>query len=299
MSSVRPAHALTIDVEDYFQVLNLRDHVRREDWDALELRCGRSTEKILQLLERHGAKATFFFLGWVAERLPQLVRDVVAAGHELGSHGYDHKTLHELGPEGFAEDLRRTHGILGDLAGVAPVAFRACTWSITRESLWALEELSRQGYRYDSSIFPIVHPDYGVPGAPTGPYAIQLGQDTPPLLELPPTTWRVLGRTLPVGGGGYLRLFPTWAVERGLRQAEQLGSPGCLYLHPWELDPEQPRVGLRGVRAFRHYVNLRRTAAKLERLLGRYRFVGLGEALAPWDSCDRNIPRFTLSELAG
>jgi polysaccharide deacetylase family protein (PEP-CTERM system associated) len=281
----RIAHALSVDVEDWFQVLNLRPHVERADWDEIELRCGRSTERLLELFARHDARATFFFLGWVAERIPSVVRAVAAAGHEIGSHGYDHQLLDELGPEGFDEDLARTEAILEEITGERPTQFRACTWSITaRTGGWALPTLARRGYRIDSSIFPVRHPDYGVPDAPHEPYRIAVS-DRQELIELPPLTWRTpLGKRLPVGGGGYLRLFPTWFVERGLRQCERAGRPGCVYLHPWEIDPEQPRVAeLRGVRRFRHYVNLERTASKLDRLLGRFRFVGLAEALAQLD----------------
>ncbi|MEM7201828.1 MAG: XrtA system polysaccharide deacetylase [Planctomycetota bacterium] len=272
-------HALSIDVEDWFQVLNMRGVIDRADWDEHALRCGDATKRILEVLARHDARATFFFLGWIAERLPELVREVVAAGHEVGSHGYDHKLLQELGPDGFAEDLARTEAILEPLAGVRPSVFRACTWSITSRTAWAVGTLAARGYVLDSSIFPIAHPDYGVPTAPERPYRLQIGDRE--LLEFPPLVWRTLGRRLPVGGGGYLRLFPRWFMERGLAQSERDGWPGCVYLHPWEVDPEQPRQDLGGVRGFRHYVNLSKTLPKLDRLLASHAFVGLTEALAP------------------
>lgn len=276
MSSV--AHALSIDVEDYFQVLNLKDHVDRSDWDTIELRCGDATKRFLELLDKHGARATFFFLGWVAERLPSLVEEVRDAGHEIGSHGYDHRVLHDLGEEGFAEDLRKTSAILESLSGSAPRSFRACTWSISRHTPWALRILGEQGYTLDSSIQPVTHPDYGVPGAPRRPYIVHTEHGD--IDEFPPLTWHVFGKTVPVGGGGYLRLFPTSMFERGLKQAEREGFPGCLYLHPWELDPDQPRYDVGGLRGFRHYVNLKRTTRKLDRLLRRFQFVGMEEALA-------------------
>lgn len=293
----RPAHALSIDVEDWFQVLNLQQTIPRAQWEQQELRCAESMQRILALLAEHGARATFFFLGWIAERLPDVIRAVAAAGHEIGSHGYDHKLLTELGPDGFDADLARTEEVLQRLGGVTPVLFRACTWSITRRTPWAPEILARRGYRIDSSIFPVRHPDYGVPGAPDRPYRLQTAAGE--LLEFPPTTLRLLGRSWPVGGGGYLRLLPLGLLARALRQAERDGAPGCVYVHPWEFDPEQPRVGLRGLRRFRHYVNLHRTLPKLRRLLQKFRFTGLQEALQGNASWLAKCRAFNASELLG
>ncbi len=284
-------HSLSVDVEDYFQVLNLVDHVDRADWDRLELRCGDSTRRLLELFDRRGAKATFFFLGWIAERLPELVEEVAAAGHEIGSHGYDHRVLHDLGEDGFREDLRRTTAILEGITGQRPRAFRACTWSVTRRTPWAPAVLLEQGFELDSSIQPVHHPDYGVPGAPDTPYRLEL-RDGRTLAEYPPLTWRVLGRRVPVGGGGYLRLFPLWMFRRALDQWQAAGLPGCLYLHPWEVDPEQPRFAVGGLRGFRHYVNLGRMLGKLDALLRERRFVGMSEALA-----GRELPLRRLAEV--
>lgn len=292
------AHALSVDVEDWFQVLNMAHVVDRADWDRLELRCGDSTRRLLDLFARRGARATFFFLGWVAERLPDLVRDVQAAGHEIGSHGHDHRLLPELGRDGFAADLRRAGDALAAITGRRPQVFRACTWSVTARTPWAIDELLRAGVTVDSSIQPVRHPDYGVPRAPTTPYRLQ--GERGELIEFPPLVWEVLGRHLPVGGGGYLRLFPLALLRAGLRQKERLGVPGCLYLHPWEVDPEQPRQRLGAWRGFRHYVNLRHTARKLDRLLAEYRFVGLVEALAQrGDSWRTKLPALRASELLG
>jgi len=272
-----PVHALSVDVEDWFQVLNMAHVIDRAEWDAFSLRCGDSTRRLLDLFARRGVSATFFFLGWIAERLPDLVREVAAAGHEIGSHGFDHRTLPDLGREGFREDLERTAAVLAELTGERPRAFRACTWSIGKKTPWAIDELLHAGITLDSSIQPVRHPDYGVPGAPTTPYRLQgvAGE----LVEFPPLTWDVLGRHLPVGGGGYLRLFPLALIRAGLRQKERRGVPGCLYLHPWEVDPEQPRQRLGGLRGFRHYVNLKRTLGKLDRLLQQFRFVSMSAAL--------------------
>lgn len=291
-------HALSVDVEDWFQVLNMAGHIDRAEWDRLQLRCLDSTRRLLDLFARRDAKATFFFLGWIAERLPELVREVHAAGHEIGSHGYDHRVLPDLGREGFAEDLRKTAEILHGIVGERPRSFRACTWSIGKRTPWAVDELLRAGITIDSSIQPVRHPDYGVPGAPTTPYRLD-GADGA-LLEFPPLTWDVMGRHLPVGGGGYLRLFPLWLLRRGFAQKAALGVPGCLYLHPWEVDPDQPRQRLGGLRGFRHYVNLGRTAAKLDALLVDYRFMGLAGALAArGDSWRAKLPAYLASELLG
>lgn len=290
------AHALSVDVEDWFQVLNMAHVIDRRQWESLPLRCGDSTRRLLDLFARRGVKATFFCLGWIAERLPDLVREVHAAGHEIGSHGYDHRLLPELGRQGFADDLARTSAILRGITGEAPRAFRACTWSITAKTPWAIDELLRAGFTVDSSIQPVRHPDYGVPRAPTLPYRL-LGEGGE-LLELPPLTWDVLGRHVPVGGGGYLRLFPLALLRAGLRQKERAGAPGCLYLHPWEVDPEQPRQRLGGLRAFRHYVNLHRTLDKLDALLRERPFTTVSAALAQGSaSWLAKLPAYRASEL--
>jgi len=291
-------HALSVDVEDWFQVLNMAHLIDRSQWGSFELRCGDSTKRLLELFDRRGAKATFFCLGWIAERLPDLVREVQAAGHEIGSHGYDHQLLPDLGQLGFREDLERTSKILADLVGHRPRAFRACTWSIGKRTPWAIEELLRAGFLIDSSIQPVRHPDYGVPKAPTLPYCLQT--EVGELLEFPPLTWDVLGKHVPVGGGGYLRLFPLAMLRAGLRQKERLGAPGCIYLHPWEVDPGQPRQPLGGLRGFRHYVNLGRTQDKLDRLLQDFPFTTLSQALdqrgASWRA---KLPAYRASELLG
>ncbi len=271
-------HALSIDVEDWFQVLNMSGHIDRGAWDAFELRCVDSTKRLLDLLDRRQAKATFFFLGWVAERAPRLVHEAVAAGHEIGSHGYDHRVLHDLGRVGFAADLLRTNEVLAAVAGVRPSAFRACTWSVTRRTPWAATELLRAGFAVDSSIYPILHPDYGVRGAPACPY--RLIDEAGELLEVPPLCYDFLRRRLPVGGGGYLRLLPLGLLRAGLRQQERQGHPGCIYLHPWEVDPEQPRQRLGWFKGFRHYVNLKKTLTKLDRLLTDFEFDSLAGVLA-------------------
>ncbi len=290
-------HGLSVDVEDWFQVMNLGHVVSRSEWENMELRCGDSTRRILELLDKRGARATFFFLGWIAERLPDLVREVQAAGHEIGSHGYDHRLLGELGPEGFVTDLQRTEEILEGITGTRPDLFRASTWSVTKETLWALPILCERGYALDSSIFPVRHPDYGIAGGPSSPCLVDSGSGS--IVEFPPLTMGLFGRRWPVGGGGYLRLFPLAVLRRGLRQQQRLGWPGCVYLHPWELDVEQPRVNVRGLRRFRHYVGIRRTLAKLDRLVSEYPFVGLAEALGQRESWARKLSTYRLNGLSG
>jgi polysaccharide deacetylase family protein (PEP-CTERM system associated) len=289
-------HALSVDVEDWFQVLNMAHVIDRAAWEQYELRCGDATKRLLELFDRRAAKATFFFLGWIAERLPGLVREVAAAGHEIGSHGYDHRLLPDLGQQGFRDDLERTAAILHGITGARPRTFRACTWSIGKRTPWAIDELLRAGITLDSSIQPVRHPDYGVPRAPTTPY--RLAADGGELLEVPPLTWDVLGRHVPVGGGGYLRLFPLALLRAGLRQKEKLGHPGCIYLHPWEVDPDQPRQALGGLRGFRHYVNLKGTLGKLDRLLAAFPFTTLSAAAdqrgASWRA---KLPAYRASEL--
>ncbi|MGC6488152.1 MAG: XrtA system polysaccharide deacetylase [Planctomycetota bacterium] len=291
-------HAMSVDVEDWFQVLNMAHLIDRADWDTFELRCGDSTRRLLDLFAKRDAKATFFCLGWIAERIPEVVREIHEAGHEVGSHGYDHRLLPDLGRGGFREDLARTADILAGITGERPTAFRACTWSVGSKSPWALEELAHSGITLDSSIQPVRHPDYGVPGAPTTPYRVGVGDRE--LLEFPPLTWDVLGRHVPVGGGGYLRLFPVSLIDRGLRQKERLGAPGCIYLHPWEVDPGQPRQPLGGLRGFRHYVNLGKTYEKLDRLLRDHSFDTMSAALAQrGESWRTKLPAFRASELLG
>lgn len=291
-------HALSVDVEDWFQVLNMAHRIDRAAWDTFPLRCGDSTRRLLDLFARRNQKATFFFLGWIAERLPDLVREVHAAGHEIGSHGYDHRLLPDLGRAGFAADLARTAAILQGITGERPRAFRACTWSIGKRTPWAIDELLAAGVAVDSSIQPVRHPDYGVPGAPTRPY--RLAGACGELLELPPLTWDVLGRRVPVGGGGYLRLFPLALLRAGLRQKERADVPGCIYLHPWEVDPGQPRQRLGVLRGFRHYVNLHRTLGKLDRLLQEYPFTSVSAVFAQRPaSWAAKLPALRAAELLG
>ncbi len=272
----RIKNAMSIDVEDYFQVSAFAPHIRREDWDALPCRVERNVDVILGLLDETGAKATFFTLGWIAERYPQVVRRIVDDGHELASHGYGHQRASDLTPEQFRDDITRAKLILEDLGGVAIRGYRAPSFSINRKTWWAVEELENAGYVYSSSIYPVRHDHYGMPDAPRFPHRPN-GETG--ILELPPTTVPLLGRNWPAAGGGWFRLLP-YAMSRWMldRVNTQDRAPCMFYFHPWELDAGQPRQsGLSARTRFRHYVNLQRMPCRLRQLLNDFE----------WDRVDR------------
>ncbi|MFO1217486.1 MAG: XrtA system polysaccharide deacetylase [Burkholderiaceae bacterium] len=267
-------NALTVDVEDYFQVSAFKPHVPREQWTSRECRVERNVDRILELFADHGCRATFFTLGWVAERHPELVRRIVAGGHELASHGYQHDRASDLAEAAFFEDVDRAKKILEDAAGVAVRGYRAPSFSIGRDNLWAFDVLARAGHTYSSSIFPIRHDHYGMPEAPRFAHDRDQG-----VRELPATTIRVGGVNLPAAGGGYFRLLP-YAVSRWMiRRVNAVDRQAAIfYFHPWEIDPAQPRIGGVGAKTrFRHYVNLHRVEPRLHRLLADFH----------WDRVDR------------
>jgi polysaccharide deacetylase family protein (PEP-CTERM system associated) len=282
--STQVRHALTVDVEDWYQVSAFDDIVDRAQWDTYDSRVVANTERLLDLFDRHGTRATFFTLGWVAERHPELVATLHARGHEVASHGSDHHLVHGMTPETFAADLERARRAL-EAASPAPVrGFRAPSFSITRGTPWAYDVLREAGYAYSSSVFPVRHDRYGIPDFPRGPVRVEDGEGGA-IWELPMTTWRVLGRNVPASGGGWLRLLPPAVIRRGLGQAEADGRPGMLYLHPWEIDPEQPRLAAASRMArFRHTVNLHRTADRLDALLGRYAFGAVEDVIEGLDA---------------
>lgn len=279
-ASVR--HGLSFDVEEAFHALNLWSVTPPETWSELTPRSEEVVERILALLEEHSVKATFFVLGLVAERSPAAVRRIVEAGHELASHGYSHRMAGDLGPEGFEQDVRRARGLLQDLAGAPVEGFRASTFSIGRGTRWALPILARAGHTWDSSVFPVRHDRYGDVDFPHRPVHLDMA-DAPPLREYPLLTRPALGRRWPAAGGGYLRLLPFGLVDGALRRAERDGEPGVVYLHPWELDPGQPRHRLGGLRTLRHYHGIERTEERLRRLLGRHAFGPVGAIDVPAD----------------
>lgn len=263
------ANALSVDVEDYFQVSALAPYIARSEWEGIPCRVERNVEAILALLSESGAQATFFTLGWIAQRYPGLVRRIVAAGHELASHGYAHLRIHEQTRAEFLQDIRRARSLLEDLAGAEVRGYRAPSFSVGPKTLWAFDCIAEAGYRYSSSVYPIRHDLYGMPEAPRFPYAPRDG-----LLEIPVTTARYFKRNVPAAGGGFFRLLP-YAVSRGLirkvNRDEQ--RPAVFYFHPWELDPGQPRVAGTSVKTrFRHYLNLHRTQPRLRRLLRDFRW---------------------------
>ncbi len=262
-------NALTIDVEDYFQVSAMAPYIRRDDWDSRECRVERNIGRILELLAGHDSRATFFTLGWIAERYPHLVRDIAKGGHEVASHGYGHQRASELSPDAFRADVDRAKKLLEDIAGAEVKGYRAPSFSIGQGNLWAFDELARSGYRYSSSIYPIRHDHYGMPDAPRFAHRVPAG-----LLEVPVTTLRMGGRNLPSSGGGYFRLLPyamsRWMIRRVNRVDRQ---SAIFYFHPWEIDPGQPRVaGIDAKTRFRHYLNIPRMENRLEALLGDFRW---------------------------
>ena len=269
-------NAMSCDVEDYFQVSAFEGHVARGDWDRLPGRLERNMDRVLGLMERHGVKTTFFTLGWVAERFPNIVRAIANGGHEVASHGYSHTRVQHQSQETFREDVTRTKKLLEDLCGQPVLGYRAPSYSIGRDTFWAIDELEKAGYLYSSSIYPIHHDLYGMPEAPRFPFRHRGGDG---ILEIPISTARILSMNWPSGGGGYFRLLPYWLFQRGIRRINEHESKPCIfYFHPWELDPEQPRPANLGIKTrFRHYLNLDRMESRLERLLSDFR----------WDRVDR------------
>ncbi|WEN15382.1 DUF3473 domain-containing protein [Rhodanobacter sp. AS-Z3] len=275
MSSLSPLaepiiNAMTVDVEDYFQVSAFEKCIAREDWPQWPVRVEDNTRRVLDLFARHQVHATFFILGWVAERFPALMRDINAAGHEVASHGFGHERLTTLTPDQFRDGIVRTKHLLEDLTGAAVVGYRAPSYSVGPGTLWAHQELREAGYRYSSSIVPLHHDLYGMPEAPRFAFFAEPSG----LLEIPVTTAQRWRRNWPCGGGGYFRLLPYALFKRGLRHVnEQEQASGVFYFHPWEVDPQQPRVpGVTLKNRVRHYLNLTRTVPRLEQLMHDFRF---------------------------
>lgn len=268
-------NAMSVDVEDYFQVSAFEDHVARSDWDDIPARLPANIDRILGIFDEKGVKGTFFTLGWVCERHPELIRRIVAGGHELASHGHDHKRIWHLGQEKFERDVADTRKRLEDIGGTAVTGYRAPSFSIGAQSLWAYEALKAAGYSYSSSVFPIRHDHYGLPSAPRFPFRIKPAD----ILEIPMSSVSLFGRNWPCSGGGYFRLLPyaysTWAARRINRRD---GMPTMFYFHPWEIDPGQPRIdGLPWKSRFRHYVNLARFESRLCRILDDFRWARVDE----------------------
>ena len=263
-------HSFTVDVEEHFQVSAFEPFVSRDDWDRHESRVEANTRQLLDLLRQHGARGTFFVLGWVAERHQSLVRAIAAGGHEIASHGWDHRRVTHQTPAEFRDSVRRSRQLLRDLSGQPVLGFRAPSFSIVPGREWALDILIEEGYAYDSSLFPIRRPGYGYGGAPREPHWI--ARPGGKLYEVPPATLRRFGWTLPAAGGAYLRIFPYRLVRDALRDFARRGISTTFYVHPWEVDPGQPRIAAGATARFRHYTGLKRTVPRLERLLGEFPF---------------------------
>ena len=273
-----PRNVFTVDVEDYYQVEAFSGRIERSRWKDFPSRVARNTDALLELLAEKGIKGTFFVLGCVAEAQPDIVRRIHASGHEIASHGYSHRMITKQTPEEFRQETLRSKAILEDITGMEVLGYRAATYSITEDALWALDVLAAAGFRYDSSIFPVVHDRYGIPGFCRRPCVIETEHGA--LVEFPITTTRVLGRNLPIAGGGYFRLFPLALSLWGLRRVNREGLPFTFYIHPWEIDPGQPRIdGIGAMTRFRHYVNLSRTQQRLAQLLQNFRFAPMVEVI--------------------
>ena len=269
MHAANLTNAMTIDVEDYFQVSAFAPYIARTEWDSRECRVERNIQTILEMLARHHTHATFFTLGWIAKRYPQLVRQIVDNGHELGSHGYGHQRASDQSPAEFFNDIDSAKKLLEDLSGQTVLGYRAPSFSIGKGNLWAYDSLLEAGYHYSSSIYPIAHDHYGMPDSPRFAYEVRPG-----LTEIPITTVRLFDRNFPSSGGGYFRLLPypvtRWLIQRVNTRDQQ---PGMFYFHPWEIDPDQPRVaGISRKTQFRHYVNIGQTQARLDRLLSDFKW---------------------------
>nr|WP_315191429.1 XrtA system polysaccharide deacetylase [uncultured Albidiferax sp.] len=267
-------NAFTVDVEDYFQVSAFSPYIKRSDWDSHDCRIERNIEKIINLLDNSGTKATFFTLGWIAERFPQMVRKITQEGHELASHGYGHERASDLSEKDFLSDIQSSKKILEDISGVQIKGYRAPSFSVTKENLWVFDCLLSSGYKYSSSIYPIKHDHYGLPESPRFSYPAREG-----LIEIPITTLRLFGKNFPSSGGGYFRLLPyslsKLMIDRVLSVDKQ---PAIFYFHPWEVDNEQPRIkNIDFKTKFRHYINIKGMERKLVRLLSDFK----------WDRVDK------------
>lgn len=270
----RAASAMTVDLEDYFQVSAFEGCSDRAQWQRFECRIEANTEKLLLLFERHQVQATFFVLGWIAQRYPEVVRSIAAAGHEIASHGYDHQRVNTLTQQEFASDITRSKALLEDISGQSVKGYRAPSFSLNQQTPWAYDELAKAGYRYSSSVYPVKHDHYGSPLLPRFAFLAH-----PAVLEVPISTLQLLGKNFPIGGGGYFRLYPERLMHWALRQFHRSEQhPYIFYIHPWELDPQQPRpFQLSRKTTFRHYLNLNKTHDRMERLLIQYRWQRMDE----------------------
>ena len=271
-------NALTVDVEDYYMVSAFADVIQYEDWYKYESRVEQNTRILLDLFNEYSVRATFFVLGWVAEHYPEIVRNIHAAGHEIACHGYRHRLVYDMTPEEFRGDVRTAKRILEDITGTSVIGYRAASYSVIKKTLWALDILIEEGFLYDSSIFPIHHDRYGLQGADRFFHVIRRGNES--IMEFPPATYHILGQNIPVAGGGYLRLYPFMVTRTAVKRINQVErKPVNIYIHPWEIDTDQPRLNGRLQSRVRHYIKLGSTLSKVRNLLTEFRFKPLAEFL--------------------
>ena len=272
-------NALSIDLEDYFHVSNFEGYVPRSRWSFMPLRIEESTMKVLKLLSLYRVKATFFVLGWIAERMKSLIREIRSAGHEIASHGYDHRLAYEMSPEEFRADIRRSKSALENAIGERIYGYRATSYSVVRHNFWYLQILAEEGFLYDSSIFPVYHDRYGIPEWDRFPKIVEDNGCT--IYEVPPSTFKILGYNLPIAGGGYLRLFPVKFLAYCISKINMNErKPAVIYFHPWELDSDQPRIKIPLLKSFRHYNNLHNTEKKIAHLLKNFSFGTISEIIS-------------------
>lgn len=278
---------LTIDVEDYFHVAALSNVISVNDWDSIKPRVYDNTKKILNSLDKHEQKATFFILGWVAERFPDLVNEIDKMGHEVACHGYSHQLVYNQSVDTFYKETLKAKNILEDIISKPVYGYRAASYSITKKSLWALDILSELGFTYDSSIFPVMHDRYGIADSPTEPYII-LTQKGYKITEYPLSIFKLFNYNLPIAGGGYFRLYPYWLTRFLYKLVNRNDSEFVFYLHPWEVDPNQPKIKAKLLSRFRHYNNLNKTQSRFEALLSEFKFVSMIESIKTKDLDNRS-----------
>lgn len=272
-------NALTVDVEDYFQVSAFADSIDQDDWDKHPLRVEKNTHRLLDLFDEYQVKATFFILGWVAERAKDLVNEIANRGHEVACHGYSHQLVYNQSPDVFQQETIRAKRILEDIIQQQVRGYRAASYSITEKSQWALDILAETGFVYDSSIFPVRHDRYGMPDSPKYPYRLKTPAGNS-IIEFPLSTAKIINYRLPVAGGGYFRLYPYWLSKMGLAQINRQQKPFIFYLHPWEIDPDQPKISASWFSRFRHYNNLDKCESRLRNLMTDFQFTTTWDVLS-------------------
>jgi len=282
---IKMNNAMTVDVEDYYHVSAFADVISINDWDNYESRVERNTRNLLELFLKYNIKSTFFVLGWVAEKNPELIRNIAREGHEIASHGYSHQLIYNQTKEKFREETIRSKNILEDIIQQPVKGYRAASYSITNKSNWALDILAETGFEYDSSIFPVRHDRYGIPDAPKIPHLIKTSSGNT-IIEYPLSTINIFSYSLPVAGGGYFRLYPYVITKYALKTINRKNIPFVFYLHPWEVDPEQPKIDASLLSRFRHYNNLRKTESRLKKLLSDFKFDTISNILKQYNFAD-------------